>query len=353
MRKIKVDLGLDEGEGYVMVSDRQKGLIAAVKRALSRIEHRMCVRHIYGNLKKLHGKKPEMKLKLWNLAWSYNDADYKANLKYFERYDQDVYDYVMKAKPGKWCREFYKLGTFCEDVENSSTESFNNSIGKTRDKPFVPMLETIARLAMVRIAKRDVICTSHEGICTPYVTEMLETLHEKASLCTVIPSTNQTFGATTNGCQHRVSLENRTCSCRRWEITGIPCEHAYGVMLSKGLKAQDYVVHWFQTSTWKRTYAVGIVPLRGANFWPVGLEPSIIEPEISDQPGCKKVTKADKKRKRGVNESPSKKKEKFLKRIMHCGICGAPNHNSRFHKKNPKKVCFFVFSVFLYMMCDD
>ncbi|KAF3486329.1 hypothetical protein F2Q69_00055729 [Brassica cretica] len=66
-------------------------------------------------------------------------------------------------------------------------------------------------------------------------------------------------------------------------------------------------------------------------------EPSIIEPEIPDQLGRKKVTKADKKRKRGVNESPSKKKEKFLKRIMHCGICGAPNHNSRFHKKNPKK----------------
>ncbi|XP_013745161.1 uncharacterized protein LOC106447729 [Brassica napus] len=266
VRKIKVDLGLDEGEGYVMVSDRQKGLIAAVKRALSRIEHRMCVRHIYGNLKKLHGKKPEMKLKLWNLAWSYNDADYKANLKYFERYDQDVYDYVMKAKPGKWCREFYKLGTFCEDVENSSTESFNNSIGKARDKPFVPMFETIARLAMVRIARRDVICSSHEGICTPYVIEMLESLHEKASKCMVQPSTNQTYESTSNDCVHRVSLENKTCSCRRWEITGIPCEHAYGVMLKKGLEAQDFVVHWFRIATWRRTYAEGIVPLRGAKF---------------------------------------------------------------------------------------
>ena len=51
MRKIKADVGLDEGDGYVMVSDRQKGLIAAVKRTLPRIEHRMCVRHIYGNLK--------------------------------------------------------------------------------------------------------------------------------------------------------------------------------------------------------------------------------------------------------------------------------------------------------------
>ncbi|KAJ4866431.1 hypothetical protein Rs2_52042 [Raphanus sativus] len=76
---------------------------------------------------------------------------------------------------------------------NNSTESFNNSIGKARDKPFVPMLETIARLAMVRIAKRDVICSSYEGICTPYVVEMLEKLHQKASESTIRPSTNQTY----------------------------------------------------------------------------------------------------------------------------------------------------------------
>ncbi|XP_056849593.1 uncharacterized protein LOC130506891 [Raphanus sativus] len=216
---------------------------------------------------------------------------------------------------------------------NNSTESFNNSIGKARDKPFVPMLETIARLAMVRIAKRDVICSSYEGICTPYVVEMLEKLHQKASESTIRPSTNQTYECTTSyGCAHRVNLESRTCSCRRWEITGIPCEHAYGVMLKKGLEAQDYVVHWFKTPTWRRTYAEGIVPLRGAKFWPVGEEPSIIEPVIPDQPGRKKVTKADKKRKRGVNESPSKKKDKTLKRIMHCGQCGAANHNIRFHK---------------------
>ncbi|WZZ45214.1 hypothetical protein YC2023_041473 [Brassica napus] len=37
------------------------------------------------------------------------------------------------------------------------------------------------------------------------------------------------------------------------------------------------------------------------------------------------------------DEAPVKKKEKFLKRIMHCGICGEANHNSSFHKKNPKR----------------
>lgn len=340
VKKIKVDLGLNEGDGYIMVSDRQKGLIAVVKTELPLIEHRMCVRHIYGNLKTKYAKKPEMKPKIWNLAWSYNEGDYRAKLLDIFSYDRDVYDDVMKSKTEKWCREFYKLGPFCEDIENNSTESFNNSIGKARDKPFVLMLETIARLAMVRIAKRDVIASSHEGVCTPYVIDMLESLHEKASACTVKPSTNMTYASTLNGCAHRVSLVNRTCSCRRWEITEIPCEHAYGVMMTRGLEAQDFVAHWFRTTIWRQTYAEGIVPLWGAKFWPMGPEPPIIEPLPPDQPGRKKETKADKKRKKGVNESPVKKKEKFLKRIMHCGICGEANHNSRFHKKKSKKAFF-------------
>lgn len=279
-------------------------------------------------------------------------GDYTANLLDILKYDPEVHEDVMKTNPTSWCRAFYKVGPCVEDVENNSTESFNNSIGKALDKPYVPMLETIARLAMVRIAKRDVIATSHEGICTPYVINMLESLRKKASECTVRSSTNKTYASILNGCAHRVSLENRTCSCRRWEITGIPCEHAYGVMLNKGLEAQDYVTEWFKTSTWRRTYAEGIVPLRGAKFWPQGPEPPIIEPEILDPPGRKKVTKADKKRKKGVNESPVKRKEKFLKRIMHCGICGAANHNSRFHKKNQTKVSGFGCVQFFGYMFD-
>ncbi|VVB00579.1 unnamed protein product [Arabis nemorensis] len=40
------------------------------------------------------------------------------------------------------------------------------------------------------------------------------------------------------------------------------------------------------------------------------------------------------KRKRGVNEPPSKKKAKEKKRIMHCGQCKSTEHNIRFHKND-------------------
>ena len=96
-----------------------QGLISAVQHELPKIEHRMCVRHIYGNLKKKHGSKSDMKPYIWRLAWSYNEAEYQQNLDRIFNYDVGVYDDVQKTNPKSWCRAFYRLGPYCEDVENN------------------------------------------------------------------------------------------------------------------------------------------------------------------------------------------------------------------------------------------
>ncbi|CAA7042140.1 unnamed protein product [Microthlaspi erraticum] len=265
MNKIKADLGLEDGDNYILISDRQKGLISAARTTLPKIEHRMCVRHIYGN-----------------------------------------------------------------------------------------MVRVRARLTMVRIAKRDVIAGGHESLCTPYVIEYLEELlkKEKVEEAKVYRSTNNTWQVIHQESTHRVSLAARTCTCRRCEITGIPCAHAYAVILHIKGQPQEYVCHWFRTSLWRITYDEGIIPLRSARFWPVGDGPTVHKPpppEDKEDKGDKengkgekkkgkgetKLTKKDKERKKGKNESPTKKKTKLLKRVMHCGICGEATHNSRFH--DPKK----------------
>ncbi|XP_033144010.1 uncharacterized protein LOC103862571 [Brassica rapa] len=105
-------------------------------------------------------------------------------------------------------------------------------------------------------------------------------------------------------------------------------------MLQKKLAPENFVCHWFRTDMWRRNYAEGLVPVRGAPFWPCTSAPDVHIPPDPKQPGKEKITKAEKKRKKGVNESPTKKQPKHKKRIMHCGICGMADHNSRFHTKN-------------------
>ncbi|CAA7014487.1 unnamed protein product [Microthlaspi erraticum] len=161
VQKLKVDLDLKDGDRFIAVSDRHKGLVRAIKIELPKMEHRKCVRHIYGNLKKKHGSKKQMKQHIWRLAESYNEVKFQVNLDRLRCYDTWVYNDVMATSPRSWCMAFYKLGNYCEDVENNSTESFNSSINKAREKPFIPMLEAIARLAMARIAVRSRISHEH------------------------------------------------------------------------------------------------------------------------------------------------------------------------------------------------
>ncbi|XP_010418869.1 PREDICTED: uncharacterized protein LOC104704490 [Camelina sativa] len=324
---LKEDFVLNNGDGFILMSDRQKGLIKAASVELPKIEHQMCVQHIYGNLKKAHGNKTRLKPLLWNLAWSYNESEYRQHLERIFAYDSRVYSDVMRTNPKSWCRAFHKVGNYCEDVDNNSTESFNSSINKAREKPFVAMLETIRRLAMVRIAKRSAISNSHTGICTPYVVKFLAAEHKAASTAKVSTSTNGTFEVKVSGDTHRVCLKKMTCTCQKWQICGIPCEHAYGLIIDKKLTAENYVCQWFRTAIWRRNYEEGLTPQRSAKFWPC-----TNGNKVYAEPPEEKQTKADKKRKKGVNESPTKKQPKQKKRIMHCGICGEANHNSRFHK---------------------
>ena len=68
----------------------------------------------------------------------------------------------------------------------------------------------------------------------------------------------------------------------KFEICGIPCEHAYGVMLQKKLAPENYVCQWFRTSTWRRNYRVGLILVRGAEFWPKTSAPDVHIPPYPD-----------------------------------------------------------------------
>ncbi|KAG7563806.1 Zinc finger PMZ-type [Arabidopsis suecica] len=200
---------------------------------------------------------------------------------------------------------FQRRGNYCEDVDKKFTQSFNGSLNKAREKPFVAMLETIRRLAMVRIAKRSVESHTHTGSCTPYVALVLSGEHKVASLAKVSTSTNGMYEVKHGSESHRVCLKSYTCTWQKWQIRGIPCENAYGVILDKKLAPEDY----HETNA-----------------------PAVFIPEPPE--GDKKMTKEDKKRKKDVNESPTKKAPKNKKQIMHCGICGTADHNFRYHKKD-------------------
>ncbi|XP_019087453.1 PREDICTED: uncharacterized protein LOC104728174 [Camelina sativa] len=296
--KLQSDLNLRDGVGFTLISDRQKGLLNVVSELLPQVEHRMCARHIYANLKKKHPHRADMKAKFWKVAKSYNSTQYIKRLEKLKMYDMNVYKSVMQKNPKNCSLAYFKSTSSCDDVSNNINESFNNAINVTRELPLVEMLETIRRRAMVHIDIRRKKANNHKGQYSIKAMERVNLEQKKILNCTVIPAG--------------------------------PGE--YEVIYIKKLKVEDYISSWYLTSRWRNEYNAHIDAVRGPNFWLKSGQTEIQPPPRPITKGRKSVPKRIKER----NESPQKKKSKGKelkvtreRRIIHYGRCFEAGHNTK------------------------
>lgn len=174
---------------------------------------------------------------------------------------------------------------------------------------------------------------------------MLESEKEDADKCIMTPCTHGVFDVRLGSSSYDVNKTRMTCTCGKWQITGIPCEHAYGAMIDAGLDAEDYVSEFFSPHLRQMTYNDSINTVRGPRFWmKKGKYKLVVEPPEPTLPGRKKEKKPKSyPRIKGKHESPKKKKKKQEEtlgrrgRIMHCSKCGEDDHNAARCKIHPKK----------------
>ncbi|XP_010436569.1 PREDICTED: uncharacterized protein LOC104720348 [Camelina sativa] len=179
IKKLKVDLTLENGDGFTLISDRQKGLLNAVDQELPKVEHRICARHICGNLRRVYPGKDLPKKLFWTVAKSFNEAEYNRAIEELKKFDEGLYDAVMQRNPQNCSRAFFGCKSSCEDVSNNFSESYNNAINKAREMPLVEMLETIRRQTMMHIDVRLKKAMKRQG---KYTLKVANTIKEEERL---------------------------------------------------------------------------------------------------------------------------------------------------------------------------
>jgi len=69
--------------------------------------------------------------------------------------------------------------------------------------------------------------------------------------------------------RHTVNLETKTCTCKRWQLTGLPCNHAISLICSyRGLELEDYVDSCYFVSKFKSAYEGWMEPIPDKSMWP-------------------------------------------------------------------------------------
>nr|GEW16483.1 hypothetical protein [Tanacetum cinerariifolium] len=113
----------------------------------------------------------------------------------------------------------------CDLLINNIYEVFNRQLVNGRDQPILTCLEYIRKYLMKRIVVVQKVTAKTVGPHTHSVIKMFDGI-KKATEYNVQWNGGSLYQVTRPYKDHYVvNMDKRVCSCRKWELTGIPCKH--------------------------------------------------------------------------------------------------------------------------------
>ena len=88
------------------MSDQQKGLLNAIQNVWPAAEQRSCARHVYANIRTLHGA-TEIKKCFWAIAKSSTTNGYEKSIQQMKKISILAVQDLIKRHPERWCRAFF------------------------------------------------------------------------------------------------------------------------------------------------------------------------------------------------------------------------------------------------------
>lgn len=240
-------------------------------------------------------------------------------------------EWLSKFASHKWSRSHFKVQVKCDILPNMC-ESFNRSILVQREQGILVMLELIREYMMKRLQdKREKMKQWEHRRFIPKTYKLIENFQRRSGGCYPTNAGEDQFEVTTeNGTKFAVDLRNKTCGCRRWDLTGVPCVHVIACINKVGYDVEDYVDECYSTRNYRNAYSGIVHPMNGHPQWEktcIKLKPPMTE--------CPTETHSKRKRKMEVAE-PQKSKEdgvvtlsKINQLTVRCGGCKKIGHNKR------------------------
>ncbi|KAF2324486.1 hypothetical protein GH714_014736 [Hevea brasiliensis] len=194
------------------------GFIGAVSELFPNAEHRFC-EHLYTNFRgRFKGK--ELKDLLWNIARSAYIARMDYWLGKMEGKNPEAREWLRDRPCENWSTALFRTEACCDILTNNLYECFNKYILDARDKPIISLLEMIrSKLMKWLFKKKEDIKKWNGGIC-PKIQKKLNEMKELSCLFEAHFSRGPNVQVLGAGTQYVISLVERTCTCRRWDLNG-------------------------------------------------------------------------------------------------------------------------------------
>ncbi|KAM3375217.1 hypothetical protein P3S68_013931 [Capsicum galapagoense] len=203
-----------------------------------------------------------MKKLLWWSAWSTYEEESHDQLKYMGALSEQAVKNLVWYPAQHWCRAYFDRVCKNSACENNFTESFNKWILNARGKPIIKMLEEIRTKIMVRLKELERRGEIEKKKFSPYVMELYTDYNMIAHCCEVKFNGDQGYKVVEGEDTHVVHLCRKKCTCRTWDLTGIPCPHAIKAYIHEKQKSEDHVNWWYSKEAYMLVYMHKIQPVR-------------------------------------------------------------------------------------------
>ncbi|XP_072081100.1 uncharacterized protein [Arachis hypogaea] len=320
---LATDIGVEKMGRTTFMSDQQKGLLPAYDDVIPGVENRFCVRHLYSNFRK---RFPGLQLKqlMWRCAKATHWRDWEKNMAELKAVNQEAYRYLNAIPPRYWSRSRFTYNSKVDTLVNNMSKSFNAAIVDAREKPILTMLEEIRVKLMTRWAENRDLAQKYAGTILPRIRIKLERRSRSAGEWRPYWYAAQKYEVMNGLDKFTVDLGSSECSCRRWQLSGIPCIHAISCIKFKGLELEPYVANCYKREAYLRCYEAVIHPLNGPDLWEITPHPDVMPPPYrrhSHRPVKKRKPAA------GDEEQSSRTHMSRKGEKQRCSICGVVGHN--------------------------
>ncbi|MQM10699.1 hypothetical protein Taro_043599 [Colocasia esculenta] len=270
----------------VFISDRVKGLKEVVLKIFPMDHHGYCLRHIMAKFmieaaaRYRKALKDSMVKTLNKVAFALTESEHLAALSEMERKFPEAKDWILRNDVEHWANAQFP-GERYGHMYSNLAESFSAWIKLARSLPILQMVETICRQIMEMGGRRRTEATNWETTLCPTIEKVLAKIMFSARQNSVIPSDGRLFEVVNGNKTYVVNISEWTCSCHKWQLLKIPCEHACAAITCSHKPLYDHVSPFYTTNTYRAAYAVTVNPINNNDMPCMNINDIQVKPSIT------------------------------------------------------------------------
>ena len=237
------------------------------------------MRHLVANFqKRFRGEVFEKHL--WPACRAYQRHRFEEHYNLMYEACPEAMKWIHNTHKHLWTRHLFSEASKCDYVTNNIAETFNSWVTDEKSLHVVDLMDRIRQMEMDKMFLRRKIARKLEGKILPKVMKELNTRsrglkyvwrysHKDGGTETEILGEVEGVTRDLVHWRHTVDLKERTCTCRRWQVTGLPCTHALCIITSfRGYNIEDYVHEYYSVAKFKKAYEKSVKPMTDRKQWP-------------------------------------------------------------------------------------